>query len=61
MIPLTMRKYFKYGIERGDFYLKLCGSGGGGYILGLARDCQRAASYFNLNHLEYMVVNHSEL
>ena len=61
MVPIKMRKYFEHGIESGDFYLKLCGSGGGGYMLGLATNRLRAESYFNLNHLEYMVVNHSEL
>ena len=61
MVPVRMRKYFEHGIESGDFYLKLCGSGGGGYMLGLAPNHLKAESYFNLNHLEYMVVNHSEL
>ena len=56
MIPQKMRSYFEYGIENGDFYLKLCGSGGGGYILGIARDRFKAESYFNLNHLDWTVV-----
>ena len=61
MVPTEMRQHFEYGTESGDFYLKLCGSGGGGYMLGLASNRLKAESYFNLNHLEYMVVNHSEL
>ena len=61
MVPVNLRKHFEHGIGSGDFYLKLCGSGGGGYMLGLAPDRLKAESYFNLNHLEYMVVNHSEL
>jgi mevalonate kinase len=56
MIPQKMRSYFKYGIESGDYILKLCGSGGGGYILGFTRNRLKAEAYFNLNHLEYMVV-----
>ncbi len=56
MIPQNIRKHFEHGIETGDFHLKLCGSGGGGYILGIARDCLKAESYFNLNHLDWMVV-----
>lgn len=56
MIPRGMRSYFEHGIKSGDFYLKLCGSGGGGYILGYARDRLKAESYFNLNHLDWTVV-----
>jgi len=38
MIPVHMRNVWKKGIETDDYYLKLCGSGGGGYILGFAED-----------------------
>jgi len=56
MIPQYMRSYFEYGIESGEYTLKLCGSGGGGYILGIARNRLKAEAYFNLNHLDWMVV-----
>jgi len=56
MIPLHMKPYFEHGIKSGDFYLKLCGSGSGGFILGIARDRFKAESYFNLNHLDWTVV-----
>ena len=56
MIPMEMRTYFKHGIDSGDFYLKLCGSGGGGHILCFARDRFKAEAYFNLNHLDWTVV-----
>jgi len=56
MIQPGMRNYFEHGIVSGDFSLKLCGSGGGGYILGIARDRIKAESYFNLNHLDWTVV-----
>jgi len=59
LVPPEMTQHFEFGIESGEFYLKLCGSGGGGYMLGLARNYLKAEAYFNLNHLEYMVVNHS--
>jgi len=55
MIPLEMRTSFDHGIKSGDFTLKLCGSGGGGFILGFARDRSRAESYLNLNHLDYTI------
>lgn len=42
MIPDRFHQLWKDGIESGDYYLKLCGSGGGGYILGFARDFEKA-------------------
>ena len=56
MIPNSMRKYFSYGIETGNFYLKLCGSGGGGYLLAISADRIKAENYFKLNHLDYTIV-----
>jgi mevalonate kinase len=42
MIPSAFREVWKRGIESGDYYLKLCGSGGGGYILGFTKDLDKA-------------------
>ena len=38
MIPPSFHKVWQKGIETNDYYLKLCGSGGGGYILGFTQD-----------------------
>ena len=38
MIPKQFHKLWKKGIETNAYYLKLCGSGGGGYILGFTKD-----------------------
>ena len=56
MIPEKMINFFRAGIESRHFYLKICGSGGGGFILGISRDREKAEAYFNLNHLDYTVV-----
>ncbi|MCB9202920.1 MAG: mevalonate kinase [Flavobacteriales bacterium] len=42
MIPESMVKIWEQGIESDAYYLKLCGSGGGGFILGFAPDYQKA-------------------
>jgi mevalonate kinase len=42
MIPKTFHKIWKKGIDSNDYYLKLCGSGGGGYILGFTEDFEKA-------------------
>jgi mevalonate kinase len=44
MIPLNFHKIWAKGIESNDYFLKLCGSGGGGYILGFSQDFEKAKS-----------------
>jgi mevalonate kinase len=61
MIPADMRKYAEYGIETGEFHLKLCGSGGGGYMLAISRSRTKAEKYFNDNQLDYSIVNKAEI
>ena len=36
MIPTHIQPLWIRGLETGQFYLKLCGSGGGGYMIGLS-------------------------
>jgi mevalonate kinase len=42
MIPDAFHKVWENGISTNDYYLKLCGSGGGGYILGFTEDFVKA-------------------
>ncbi|WP_336129542.1 mevalonate kinase family protein [Mesoflavibacter sp. CH_XMU1422-2] len=42
MIPAQFHELWKKGLETNDYYLKLCGSGGGGYILGFTPDFKKA-------------------
>lgn len=42
MIPEQFHALWQNGIETNDYYLKLCGSGGGGYILGFTQDIEKA-------------------
>lgn len=42
MIPEKFHNVWQQGIDSNDYYLKLCGSGGGGYILGFAPDFEKA-------------------
>jgi len=41
MIPVAFHKIWAQGIQTNDYYLKLCGSGGGGYILGFTEDFEK--------------------
>jgi mevalonate kinase len=38
MIPKLFNKMWKRGLDSGEYYLKLCGAGGGGYILGFTQN-----------------------
>jgi len=42
MIPEEFHSLWKKGIDTNAYYLKLCGSGGGGYMLGFTQDINRA-------------------
>jgi len=44
MIPEQFHTIWQKGIDTNDYYLKLCGSGGGGYILGFTQDLEKAKS-----------------
>ena len=42
MIPEQFHQIWQKGTDTNDYYLKLCGSGGGGYILGFTQDIDKA-------------------
>ncbi len=42
MIPDNYKTLWKEGIDSNSYYLKLCGSGGGGFILGFTNDFETA-------------------
>lgn len=42
MIPESIYNAWKKGLDTNAYYLKLCGSGGGGYILGFTKDYKKA-------------------
>ncbi len=45
MIPEKMYKLWMQGIETNLYYLKLCGSGNGGFILGFTKDFDKAHDF----------------
>lgn len=52
MIPKQFHELWRKGIETNDYYLKLCGSGGGGYILGFTEDIEKARTSLRGHQLE---------
>ena len=52
MIPNAFHKVWENGIISNAYYLKLCGSGGGGYILGFTKDYEKAQKILKDHKLE---------
>ena len=52
MIPSVFHNMWKEGIDSNAYYLKLCGSGGGGYFLGFTRDLEEAKKRLHKYDLE---------
>lgn len=52
MIPVQFHELWKNGLETNDYYLKLCGSGGGGYILGFTLDFAKTKAILKEYKLE---------
>ena len=56
MIPSAFHKVWEKGIQTNEYYLKLCGSGGGGYILGFTEDFEKAKTSLKDYKLELVYI-----
>jgi len=56
MIPDRLKPVWKEGMDTNMFNMKLCGSGGGGYLLGFTRNLNQTIDYFNKHELEVITV-----
>ncbi len=52
MIPEQFHNLWQQGLDSNDYYLKLCGSGGGGYILGFTENLEKAKKSLKDYNLE---------
>ncbi len=52
MIPEKFHQLWKEGIDSNAYYLKLCGSGGGGFVLGFTEDLNKAQKKLRGHDLE---------
>ena len=46
MITEKFKDLWHKGIDTNDYYLKICGAGGGGYILGITHDILKTRNHF---------------
>lgn len=54
MIPKLFNKLWKRGLDSGEYYLKLCGAGGGGYILGFTKNFEHTKQQLKDQNLELL-------
>ncbi len=56
MIPYAFQGYWEKGLKTADYYLKLCGSGGGGFLLGFTRNYDKVKAFFDAENQEIITV-----
>jgi mevalonate kinase len=56
MIPAAMKPVWEAGLQREDFKLKLCGSGGGGFLLGISNNFKLSRKFFQQNNMDLIPV-----
>lgn len=56
MIPEPFRPLWKKGLETSLYFLKLCGSGGGGFLLGFTHEPEKAKAHFAAQQIEFIPI-----
>lgn len=56
MIPEDFLEVWKEGLDGADFRMKLCGSGGGGYLLGFTENLPKTQAHFASKNMELVTV-----
>jgi mevalonate kinase len=56
MIPTGIEDLWKLGLESDSFYLKLCGSGGGGFLLGFTKNYEQTCMQLSALDVEIVPV-----
>lgn len=54
MVPVNTREFWEYGLDSGKYTLKICGAGGGGFMLGF---CNNPEDIAELNNHFRLVTN----
>lgn len=56
MIPESIHEIWTHGLNSGDYNMKLCGSGGGGFMLGFTQDFDKARQSLSNNGVDMIPV-----
>lgn len=60
MIPENFKPVWEAGLHHDNFKLKLCGSGGGGYLLGFTKNILEAREWFGSRDMDIITVYRSD-
>jgi mevalonate kinase len=55
MIPKLYRELWVEGINTDDYYLKLCGAGGGGFLMGMTNDFQKVKQVLSAHEIRLLL------
>ena len=55
MIPKLYRPLWVEGIQSEDYFLKLCGAGGGGFLMGITRDFQKVKQVLSAHEIRLLL------
>lgn len=61
MIPEEFFEIWEKGLDSNNYYMKLCGSGGGGFLLGFTRSYSKARTAFTQKGFEVVTVYQNEM
>ena len=56
MIPAGFQEVWQEGLQRDDYKIKLCGSGGGGFLLGITRNYSETREHLLAKGINHIVV-----
>lgn len=60
-IPHAYRTLWKTGLDSNKFWLKLCGSGGGGYLLGFTRNMKETEKFLSKMEFSYLRITSTSM
>lgn len=55
MIPKLYRDLWIEGVNSDDYYLKLCGAGGGGFLMGITKDFQKVKTILGSHEIRLLL------
>lgn len=55
MIPKLYRELWSEGITTDDYFLKLCGAGGGGFLMGITKDFQKVKTILAAHEIRLLL------
>jgi mevalonate kinase len=55
MIPTLYRDLWMEGIKSNDYSLKLCGAGGGGFLMGITSDFQKVKHVLSAHEIRLLL------